>query len=311
MSLILVLAGIGLLVLPGRTAVIGARLRPGEWSRLAMASTWLGLRATQLGLFLLAAPTVLRGIGIEDLADACHRVLGPIMPGGALSGWAAAVAFTALLLRGRQVRRDVVRAQRLARIEPWLGEHRPMPAGSLVVLPCDQLLAYAAPGSPMQIVVSQGLVDTLAADELDAVIGHELAHVHCRHDRYLLTASMVDGVLGWCPGVRASTAALRLAIERCADEDAGAPPVGRDAVRRALERVTETLLAPVPAFTAAWTISQRLLALAEAPPEPTVVQRVAVRVPMAALTVVVAVALVAWSAATHHGPLGLVGFCPL
>ncbi len=311
MNVVLVAAGVALLLLPGQAARVGARLRPAEWSRLAFASAWMGLGAVRAGLFLTAAPTVLRGVGVEEVAEACHRITGPIMPGGSLVGWAAAGTFAVVAVRGRQLRQRAGRIQRLARIESWLGEHRPIPGGSLVVLPCDELLAYAAPGSPTQVVVSRRLDATLDEDELHAVIRHELAHVHHHHARYLLLLQVIDGLFGWLPGMSATTGAIRLAVERCADEEAAAVPASRDAVRRALERVTETMLAPIPTFTAAWTIGQRLLALAEAPPAPTVAQRVAVGAPMAGLMVVVAGTFAMWSSYTHHGLFGLIGCCPL
>lgn len=311
MSAVLVVAGVALLLLPGQAARAGARLRPVEWSRLAFASAWIGLGAVRAGLFLIAAPTVLRGVGVEKVAEACHRILGPIMPGGPLVGWVAAGTFTVVAVRGHQLRHRAARIQRLARIESWLGEHRPIPGGSLVVLPCDELLAYAAPGSPAQVVVSRRLDATLDEDELHAVIRHELAHVHHHHARYLRTLHIIDGLFSWLPGIAATTGAIRLGVERCADEEAGAAPASRDAVRRALERVTETMLAPIPTFTAAWTIGQRLLALAEAPPAPTIAQRVAVGAPMAGLLVAVAGSLAMWTSYTHHGLFGLIGYCPL
>lgn len=311
MTLALALVGLVLLALPGLAARAGRHLQPVEWSRLSLLAVWFGFRAIQLSFGLTAVPTVLGTLGLTSVADACHRVLGPAVPGGRVTGWAAALLFSAMTVRARQLRRRAIAAQQEARIERWLGDHRPMDTATLVVLPCAELLAYAAPGSPAQVVISEGLVDTLQPDELQAVIEHELAHLRHGHSRHLAFVEVVEGTLGWIPGAQATAAAIRLSVERCADEDACARVGIRDSVRRALQRVTETMLGPVPAFTAAWTISQRLVALAEDPPSPTVGQRLTVHVPVLALITVVVVSVALWSGYTHHSMLGIVGFCPL
>lgn len=128
------------------------------------------------------------------------------------------------------------------------------------------VVAYATPGSPSQVVVSRGLARVLGADELDAVVRHELAHLRNRHHRDPALAAVVDAALGWVSGLRASTAAARLGIERSAEEEAAERPGAREATRRALLKATETMLAPVPAFTAVLTLLARLDALATPPP---------------------------------------------
>lgn len=311
MSALLVLAGIGLLALPGVAAPTARFLNPSEWGRLNRWALRLGFGAVQLGLILMAAPTVLRASGIESVADACHRVLGPVLPGGAVTGWLSASASVALVAVARITRARSRRVQRDARIEPWLGEHQPISGASVVLLPTDALVAYATPGAPPQVVLSRGLADALSTDELDAVVAHELAHLRNRHHRDLVFAAAVDATLGWLPGVRASTGALRLSLERWADEEAAEQPGARDSIWRALLKTTETMLGPVPAFTAAFTLVARLDALAVPPPTPGLRQRAAVFAPLAGLTVVAASCLLAWSFYTHHSVLGLVGFCPL
>src|ERR671911_54871 len=155
--------------------------------------------------------------------------------------------------------------------------------------PTDAVVAYATPGSPAQVVVSRGLTKALGSDELDAVISHELAHLRNRHHRDLVLAGVVDATFGWIPGLRASTAALRLSIERSADEEAAERLGAREATRRALLKTTETMLSPVPAFTAAFTLLARLEALALPPPDPSIQRRAATFAPLAGLAVVAAV----------------------
>jgi Zn-dependent protease with chaperone function len=310
MSVVLVLAGLGLLALPGVAAPIARQLRPSEWRRLNRIAIGLGVVALQFGLVLAAVPTLLSAAGIESVAHACHHLPGPVPPGGAVTGWASATASLALFAVALVVHRRSRRLQRAARIEEWLGEHRRMSGARLVVLPTDAVVAYATPGSPPQVVVSRGLVRALEADELDAVVRHEMAHVRNRHHRDLALAAIVDATLGWIPGLRASTAALRLSIERAADEEAAERPGAREAIRGALLKTTETMLGSVPAFTAAFTFLARLDALAMPPSDPSLRQRAAVFAPLAGLAAVAASGLVGWGAVSDHLILDLLGFCP-
>lgn len=313
MSLVLVAVGVTLVLLPALVADASRQLRPAEWARLAAGATWLGLRSVQVGLLLTAAPTVLGAVGVESVAEACHRLAGPVASGaaGASPAWASAVAFAALTLRSRAVRSRAGRDQQTAHIEHWLGRHHAIGGAELVVLPTERIVAYAASGLPPQVVISDGLVEALTDDELSAVVRHEQAHLHHRHDRYLVLATVVEGALGWFPGVRRSTRTLRLSVERWADESAADSPGARDEIRRALLKTAETLVAAVPAFTAACTIVERLEALDTAPPEPSTRQRAAVAAPLLGLGVLVAVCLVSWIVYTHHAFIGLLGTCPL
>ncbi len=270
----------------------------------------LGVVVVQLGLVLAAVPTLLSATGGESAAHACHHLLGPVPPGGAVTGRASATASPALFAVAWVVHRRSRRLQRCARIEGWLGEHRRLPGATLVVLPTDAVVAYATPGSPPQVVVSRGLADGLGADELDAVVRHQLAHLRNRHHRDLALASVVDTTLGWIPGLRASMAALRLSIERAADEEAAERPGAREAIRRALLKTTETMLGPVPAFTAAFTLLARLDALALPPSDPNLRRRAAVFAPLAGLAAVAASGLLGWGAVSHHLFLDLLGVCP-
>jgi Zn-dependent protease with chaperone function len=311
MSAVLVLTGLALLALPGVVASPARHLRPSEWRRLNRVAIRLGFMMVALGLVLAAVPMVLDAAGVESVAEVCHHLLGPAAPGGAITGGVSLTISLALFAVAGAGRRRSRRLQRAARIEGWFGDHTRLPDATLVVLPTDAVVAYATPGSPAQVVVSRGLTSALGSDELDAVVRHELAHLRNRHHRDLVLAGVVDATLGWIPGLRASTAALRLSIERSADEEAAERPGAREATRRALLKTTETILGPVPAFTAAFTLLARLHALATPPPDPSLRQRVAAFAPLAGLAVVAAVGLLECSVPTHHSILHLVGDCPM
>ena len=269
----------------------------------------------ELAAVLYALPTLATASRIPVVAVLCHRMLGSLAPGGPAAGWAAtAVAVTLPALGGlgwAQGRRGA----RAARIERWLGRHEVYGCDELVVLPTDRVLAVSVPALPGragrdQIVVSDGLLDTLTAEQFDAVLRHEVAHLRRGHHRYVAVAAVVDHAFAWFPVARASTATLRVAVERSADEEAAATCGDRGVVREALVAVTASLVAGpgLAAFSAAETIGERLHALDGDPPHPRLAPHVLLYCPG---TVLGAVALAAvWSWATGAGAvLSMAGTC--
>ena len=311
MTAVLVFAGIGLLLLPGLRSFPVAELPPSEWTRVAAASLRCGLLSLRVGLVLGAVPTLLRAAGVEELASVCHRMLGPVVPGGSAAGWASAVCSVVIAWRSFAVRRSVAAAQRAARVEDWLGTHTHDGGVDVVTLRADDAVAYAVPGRPPQIVVTDGLAAVLSEDELAAVLRHERSHVVHGHDHHLVLAASVDATLGWLPAARRSTAALRLALERWADEDAAAAgEASRPVLHQALLKTTARMLDPIPAFASACTVVDRLAALERPAPRAAGRARALVVAPVASLSIGITVSLVGWTLFTHHGLLGAVGYCP-
>jgi Zn-dependent protease with chaperone function len=309
MSAILLVTGLALLAVPGVIASRGGQLRPDEWRRLNRVAIRLGFAMVAVALVGAAVPVAMDVAGVHSVAEVCHHLLGPAAPGGEVVGGASLALTAALLIVAYAARRRSRHLQRSARIDGWVGEHRRLVEATLVVLPTDAIVAYATPGSPSQVVVSRGLTRALSPDELDAVVRHELAHLRNGHHRDLVLAGVVDATLGWLPGLRASTAALRLSLERSADEVAADRPGARDATRRALLKTTETMLGPVPAFTAAFTLLARLNALATPAPDPSIRQRVIAFAPLAGLTFGAVLGLLGCTLLAHHSVLHLLGEC--
>ncbi|MGH9120259.1 MAG: M56 family metallopeptidase, partial [Acidimicrobiales bacterium] len=277
---------------------------------LALAA---GAATIELAAVLLAAPTVMRAAGVPLVAAVCERMLGPLAPGGGAAGWTAAAAsvlLPALALVGAY---RVRRAQQALRAEPWLGGGRRHGPHRVVVLPTDQPFAASVPGPDAQIVVSEGLLAALGPDEVEAVFRHEAAHLDRGHHRYLLLAAALDHALFVVPPVRWSTEALRVAIERWADEEAaGADRASRRVLRRALVGVTAALVAEpgIAAFTAADAVAERLTALDGDAPRPTGLAHATLYAPGAAL-VVVAVATVIVLGADYGAVLATAGICTM
>jgi hypothetical protein len=221
------------------------------------------------------------------------------------------LALVVSVVRSLGARRRTRRSLRLLRAEPWLGCHHLDHGVDLVTLPCAEPLAYAIPGRPDQIAITEGLAAALDRHEMDAVLRHEHAHLRLRHHRALVLARDIEARFGWFGPARRSVAGLRLAVERWADEDAGsASEMARPAVRRALLKTVALAIGPVPAFTEADTIMARLEALAVAPPRPGLRTRVAAMGPMVALSALGTGSIGACALVAHHGIDGLLGHCP-
>jgi hypothetical protein len=76
-------------------------------------------------------------------------------------------------------------------------------------------------------------------------------------------------------------------------------------------KTTATILGPVPAFTAAFTLLARLDALAVPPADPSLRRRIVAFAPLAGLALAAAVGLLGCSVLTDHGLLHMVGDCPI
>ena len=123
--------------------------------------------------------------------------------------------------------------------------------------------AYCIPGRQSRVVLSQGVLDALPADQLDAVVAHENAHLRGRHDLLLEFFAVVTRAV---PGPLRSAEALsevRLLVEALAD---------RAAVRRSGEVATARALmtlagsrTPEAALGVGTTAPVRLRLLADGP----------------------------------------------
>ena len=183
----------------------------------------------------MSVPTLLDGAGAHHLAALCRRLIHDVLAGGHVGGGFAALLLVILAFRAIRGWRRFRRFQQAAIIEPWVGHHRTSGDYELVVVPTSEFVALTVGGAARQVVVSDGLVAALSDDQLMMVVRHELAHLRGGHHTFLAIAALVEAIFGWVPLVASSTRALRLAIERSADEQAaGADPVARRVLYSAL-----------------------------------------------------------------------------
>lgn len=105
--------------------------------------------------------------------------------------------------------------------------------GGLDVIDSPQPVAFAAPGRPGTVVISEGLLRLLDDDEQVAVIAHERTHLTRHHGRYLRLGGLAAAFV---PLLVPLARQLRFATERAADEGAAAAVGDRGTVARAIAR---------------------------------------------------------------------------
>lgn len=260
--------GWALLALPGTARHWLSLMGPAVSARLSAWSLGVGSGLIAVGLISMASPTLLDGVGAHHLAALCRRLIHDVLAAGHLGGGIAAVLLVVLSVRAVAGWRRLRRVQRAAFIEPWVGDHhREGDNYELVVVPTNDFIALTSGGAARQVVVSKGLVAALSDEELTMVVRHELAHLTGRHQYHLAMAGLVDAIFGWVPRVRTSTRAMRLAVERSADEEAaGADPLARRVLYSALTVAARCIPHPgTNGFGGVDMVLERLRALESTP----------------------------------------------
>jgi hypothetical protein len=312
MTLLLLFSGLSLLAIPACARPLSRRLPPAEWAKLCAGLLAAGAIVIEASLLIQAAPTVLRAIGLDWIADLCEHALGPVTPGGAPVGIVAAGGAAVIAVLVGHAVLNARRIQRRTHVEQDIGWHGTLCGHHLVVLPSPKPVAFSSGGRSGQVVMSHGLISALSDDQLAAVLRHELAHLRHRHQRYLLVAGAVERALGRLPLVSQGAAALRCAVERWADEEAAGPSrTGRASVYGALLRVAELASLPdVAAFTTPGTVAERLEALRADPTSGGAVgPRTLLYLPVGLLLTAATVALESILAHVTFLPM-LAGLCP-
>lgn len=200
---VLAVAGAGLLLAPWALRPLGRRLPPAHWSRCAGLFLAVGAVAVLLAAAVLASPAVLRAAGLPDVAQACRRLLGRLVPAWQVLGWPVAALSTASVTMGARAWWRVRGVYRSMRVEPWLGRHQDYDGFDLVVLPTVAPLALSVAGPHGQILISEGLVASLGPDYLEAVLAHEAAHLRYGHSatwRWRPLSTAPSGCAHWCAG---------------------------------------------------------------------------------------------------------------
>ena len=98
--------------------------------------------------------------------------------------------------------------------DEWVG------TTNVLVLEHPQAIAYSLAGMHSRVVVSSGAIEALSDDEILAVLAHERAHLHARHDLVLLPFRSLSSVLPASEVLAAVNRHVRGLIEMAADDSA-------------------------------------------------------------------------------------------
>jgi Zn-dependent protease with chaperone function len=122
------------------------------------------------------------------------------------------------------------------------------------VLASPRPFAYTLGGRSGGVVVSRGMLGLLDDDERDAMLAHELAHLHLRHHRLLGFAQVVTAALmPVAPAVHQAAASLARELEVIADQAAAGAVGDRRVVARALAKAALAAAStPAPSITPAF-----------------------------------------------------------
>ena len=236
-----------------------------------LAAGWSVVAAVGLvGLTLAVHATALGG-GLSQLIGACvHRLRATYgTPGGAtvaglgltMAGAVAArIALTAtthLRTAGRQALRHAQTARLVGHPEPALGA---------VLVEHSQPAAYCVAGRQPTVILTTAAVQALDADQLDAVLAHERAHLAGRHHRLLALARIGREVLPFLPLMRDAEQQVARLVELHADD---AATRARDPRLLATALVVlATAAGPAPALAAGATDSVQRIHRLLGPSEP-------------------------------------------
>ncbi len=92
------------------------------------------------------------------------------------------------------------------------------PTTGILVLDHAEASAYCVPGRGGQVVITTGALAQLEADELEAVLAHERAHLHGRHDLVVATATALRAAFGFVPLFAAAADQVPRLVEMAADD---------------------------------------------------------------------------------------------
>jgi Peptidase family M48 len=140
----------------------------------------------------------------------------PLLVGGALLGVGVygAASFCAQLGYSTALRKAVARAPSAAGARLHLS---PQLDGRVIIVDEPSLVSYTIGFLRPRVVISDGLLETLEVDEIQAVLSHEEGHLAGRDNLLILVAQTLAHAFVLVPGVRFSYARLRRALELAAD----------------------------------------------------------------------------------------------
>lgn len=218
-------------LLVGRTAgLIVGRMPPAQAViMLAIVSLVVSL-ASGISLTAIAVAVIASITAVASEGQWSAVIIRAEIPVPGWLGALAAAAVLLLLLLLRSVLRTAAILLALARAEQ-LCRHIRVDGGPVVVVDDNSADAYTVAGLRGCVVISQRLLTALSADERRVLTAHELSHLSKRHH---LLVHLADIAAAANPLLKPVCGAVRLGVERWADEDAAAGIGDRRIAGRAL-----------------------------------------------------------------------------
>ena len=185
----------------------------------------IGLLLSLLGVSVLARVPFVAEVGHWSAALLEVAVPVPVVI-GAVAGTIAVFFLARTLWRTVGIAVQLVRADRLSR--RLRGSGGPIALIDTADADAD---AFAVAGVKGCVVISRQLFDALGPAERKMLTAHELSHLEHRHHLYVHAADIAAAAN---PALTRVSAAMRLGVERWADEDAAAITGNRNAAAAAL-----------------------------------------------------------------------------
>lgn len=228
-------------------------LPPATGVRLLVLSSLVTAAATGFVLAVVAFSAVALDAEVAAVGHWSVRVLRAISPipwwAGPLAGTLVVPLFVAALARAGRAGKELWAADIACR-------HLGPGVGGLVVIDDDQPDAFVLQGLRGRTVVSTGMLAALSVRERRVLLAHESSHLRNRHPLFVLLADLAAAAN---PLLRPTAAAVRLGVERWADEDAAAVVGDRPLAARALARAALASHA-APASPPRWNVALAMAA---------------------------------------------------
>lgn len=253
MTLLLLACGLLAVAMPGIRPKPMLVAAPRWFVRLTAASVGLGMFAIVAALLLSTSVGALHLMVGGAVTPVDH-----LAPEGAVGSAASTAAVGWIVGRSAVLASRAARGHRAARVDAWLGTHETAGDLEVVIIPTDASVAFNIPGRQPQIVISEGLRARLSADVLRFVLDHERAHLRGGDRRSALLATALETAFVFVPGAARTAAALRIGLERAADEDAaGNQLIRRQRIARGIS--TEAACAHIACGAGLWQFRSRTL----------------------------------------------------
>lgn len=176
-----------------------------------------------MAAFHMVAPSAHLDAGLIGVLHSCGLPRGagapaPASAGGPALALPAGMALTLLGAFGYEVLRARRQRSRHLAVLDMVG--RRSTRLHATVLDHPRPAAYCLPGRRPRVVVSEGALRLLSAEQLNAVLEHERAHIAGRHHLAMAAAEAFARVFRWIPLARSTREQTSLLLEMVADDRA-------------------------------------------------------------------------------------------